>query len=84
MALLNDPQVLFLDEPTAGLDPQARREIHGLISELRREKRTILLTTHYIEEAEKLVIKLPSSTTVRSSRPAPLRKSRTARWAAAL
>ena len=54
MALLNDPQVLFLDEPTAGLDPQARREIHGLISELRREKRTILLTTHYIEEAEKL------------------------------
>ena len=54
MALLNDPQVLFLDEPTAGLDPQARREIHSLISELRTEKRTILLTTHYIEEAEKL------------------------------
>jgi ABC-2 type transport system ATP-binding protein len=54
LALLNDPQVLFLDEPSAGLDPQARHEIHELIQELRREQRTILLTTHYIEEAEKL------------------------------
>jgi ABC-2 type transport system ATP-binding protein len=54
LALLNDPQVLFLDEPSAGLDPQARLEIHVLIEDLRRERRTILLTTHYIEEAEKL------------------------------
>jgi len=54
LALLNDPQVLFLDEPSAGLDPQARREIHELVQALRREQRTILLTTHYIEEAEKL------------------------------
>jgi ABC-2 type transport system ATP-binding protein len=54
LALLNDPQVLFLDEPSAGLDPQARREIHDLVQELRGEQRTILLTTHYIEEAEKL------------------------------
>ena len=54
LALLNDPQVLFLDEPSAGLDPQARLEIHGLIQDLRAEQRTILLTTHYIEEAEKL------------------------------
>jgi ABC-2 type transport system ATP-binding protein len=54
LALLNDPQVLFLDEPSAGLDPQARLEIHELIQDLRREQRTILLTTHYIEEAEKL------------------------------
>jgi ABC-2 type transport system ATP-binding protein len=54
LALLNDPQVLFLDEPTAGLDPQARLEIHGLVENLRRERRTILLTTHYIEEAERL------------------------------
>jgi ABC-2 type transport system ATP-binding protein len=54
LALLNDPQVLFLDEPSAGLDPQARLEIHGLVQDLRREQRTILLTTHYIEEAEKL------------------------------
>ena len=54
LALLNDPQVLFLDEPSAGLDPQARLEIHALIEDLRRERRTILLTTHYIEEAERL------------------------------
>jgi len=54
LSLLNDPQVLFLDEPSAGLDPQARLEIHQLVLDLRREKRTILLTTHYIEEAEKL------------------------------
>ena len=54
LALLNDPQVLFLDEPSAGLDPQARLEIYGLVQDLRREQRTILLTTHYIEEAEKL------------------------------
>jgi len=54
MALVNDPRVLFLDEPTAGLDPQVRREIYGIIEELKREKKTIVLTTHYIEEAEKL------------------------------
>ncbi|MEW5977234.1 MAG: ABC transporter ATP-binding protein [Acidobacteriota bacterium] len=54
LALLNDPQVLFLDEPSAGLDPQARHEIHELVQSLRKEQRTILLTTHYIEEAEKL------------------------------
>jgi ABC-2 type transport system ATP-binding protein len=54
LALINDPQVLFLDEPTTGLDPQARLEIHDLILNLRKEQRTILLTTHYIEEAERL------------------------------
>jgi ABC-2 type transport system ATP-binding protein len=54
MALVNDPKVLFLDEPTAGLDPQVRREIYDIIEELRREKKTILMTTHYIEEAERL------------------------------
>ena len=54
LALLIDPQVLFLDEPSAGLDPQARLEIHELVQDLRSEQRTILLTTHYIEEAEKL------------------------------
>ncbi len=54
LALINDPQMLFLDEPSAGLDPQARLEIHSLVQELRREQRTILLTTHYIEEADKL------------------------------
>jgi ABC-2 type transport system ATP-binding protein len=54
MSLVNEPRVLFLDEPTAGLDPQVRREIYDIIEELKREKKTILLTTHYIEEAEKL------------------------------
>jgi ABC-2 type transport system ATP-binding protein len=54
MALVNDPQVLFFDEPTAGLDPQVRREIYDIIDELRREKKTIVMTTHYIEEAERL------------------------------
>jgi ABC-2 type transport system ATP-binding protein len=54
LALVNNPQVLFLDEPTAGLDPQVRREIYSIIEELRQEKKTILLTTHYIEEAERL------------------------------
>jgi ABC-2 type transport system ATP-binding protein len=54
LAMVNDPQLLFLDEPTTGLDPQVRLEIHGLIEELRDAKRSILLTTHYIEEAEKL------------------------------
>jgi ABC-2 type transport system ATP-binding protein len=54
MALVNDPEVIFLDEPTAGLDPQVRREMYDIIEELKTEKKTILLTTHYIEEAERL------------------------------
>src|SRR6195256_6272348 len=54
LALINDPQMLFLDEPTTGLDPQVRLEIRDLIEELRAEKRTIVMTTHYIEEAELL------------------------------
>ena len=54
MALVNDPRVIFLDEPTAGLDPQVRREIYDIIAELRGSKKTVLITTHYIEEAERL------------------------------
>jgi ABC-2 type transport system ATP-binding protein len=54
LALVNDPTMLFLDEPTTGLDPQVRAEIHSLLEQLRGENRTILLTTHYIEEAERL------------------------------
>ena len=54
LALLNDPTLLFLDEPTTGLDPQVRHEIHGVIQELKENRRTILVTTHYIEEAERL------------------------------
>jgi len=54
LALVNDPAVVILDEPTAGLDPQSRRELHGLIKWMRDRGRTVILTTHYIEEAEKL------------------------------
>jgi ABC-2 type transport system ATP-binding protein len=53
-ALLNDPAVLFLDEPTSGLDPVATREVHELIASLRGRGVTIFLTTHRLEEAERL------------------------------
>ena len=53
-ALIGDPDLLFLDEPTTGLDPQARRQLWGLIEEFKREGRTIVLTTHYMDEAEQL------------------------------
>ena len=54
LALINDPRLIFLDEPTTGLDPQVRAEIRSLLEQLKQERRTILLTTHYIEEAERL------------------------------
>jgi ABC-2 type transport system ATP-binding protein len=54
LALINDPQVLFLDEPTAGLDPQSRRAIWDWIDLARKKGKTVFLTTHYIEEAERL------------------------------
>jgi ABC-2 type transport system ATP-binding protein len=53
-ALLANPEVLFLDEPTAGLDPAAIRDVHGLIDDLRKHGVTIFLTTHRLEEAERL------------------------------
>ncbi len=54
LAFVNNPQVVFLDEPTTGLDPQSRRELHKLIQQVRAEGHTVVLTTHYIEEAHQL------------------------------
>ncbi len=54
LSLVNDPELVFLDEPTTGLDPQARRAVWEVIRKLKREGRTVLLTTHYLEEAEEL------------------------------
>ncbi len=52
--LINDPKIIFLDEPTTGLDPQARRHLWDLITEIRSKGTTVILTTHYMDEAEVL------------------------------
>ena len=54
IALINDPEVLFLDEPTTGLDPQSRRNFWSLIDDIKAEQKTVVLTTHYMEEAQAL------------------------------
>lgn len=54
LALLNDPELLFLDEPSTGLDPQARKHIWEIILDINKKGKTIILTTHYMEEAENL------------------------------
>ena len=54
VAMVNEPQVLFLDEPTTGLDPQARRNLWELIRDIRKRGTTVFLTTHYLDEAEVL------------------------------
>ncbi len=54
VAMVNEPQVLFLDEPTTGLDPQARRNVWELIRDIRKRGTTVFLTTHYLDEAEVL------------------------------
>jgi ABC-2 type transport system ATP-binding protein len=54
VSLVGDPDILFLDEPTTGLDPQSRRQLWDVIRELRDRGRTVLLTTHYMDEAERL------------------------------
>jgi ABC-type multidrug transport system ATPase subunit len=90
-ALLSDPQVLFLDEPTSGLDPSATRDVHELITALGRSGVTIFLTTHRLEEAERLCDRVAIlNTTLRMlGRPADLRdrlfaKTLTVRTVAAL
>ena len=54
LAFVNEPDLVFLDEPTAGLDPQSRRDLHDAIGGMKRDGHTVLLTTHHIEEAEQL------------------------------
>ena len=80
-ALLNDPEVLFLDEPTSGLDPVAAREVHELITGMRERGVTIFLTTHRLEEAERLCDRVAIlNTTLRMiGRPDELRKELFAR-----
>jgi ABC-2 type transport system ATP-binding protein len=75
-ALLGDPEVLFLDEPTSGLDPVAARDVHELIDELRRRGVTIFLTTHRLEEAERVCDRVAIlNTTLRTiGRPDELRE----------
>ena len=75
-ALLSDPQVLFLDEPTSGLDPVASREVHDLVDGLRKSGVTIFLTTHRLEEAERLCDRVAIlNTTLRTiGRPDELRE----------
>jgi ABC-2 type transport system ATP-binding protein len=54
VALVNDPSLVFLDEPTTGLDPRARRDVWGVIERLKKQGKTVFLTTHYMDEAEYL------------------------------
>lgn len=58
LALINDPEILFLDEPTTGLDPQSRRKFWSTVNSIKQQGKTVLLTTHYMDEAEDLCDRL--------------------------
>ena len=75
MALVGDPELLFLDEPTTGFDPSARHQAWAVISRLRTLGKTIVLTTHYMEEAEALADRVAVSSAAGSSRRASQRRS---------
>jgi len=73
--LVHDPEIVFLDEPTAGLDPQARRNLWDLLRAINQEGRTVVLTTHYLDEAENLcdrVSVMEKGTVLRTGAPAAL------------
>ncbi len=75
LALINDPEILFLDEPTAGLDPQARRNLWKIVFNMRSMGKTVILTTHYMEEAEQLcdtIIIIDQGTILAQGAPADL------------
>ncbi len=75
LAFVNEPDVVILDEPTAGLDPSSRRELHAEIRRMKRDGRTVLLTTHYVEEAAQLcdrIAILDRGRVVATGRPADL------------
>lgn len=78
IALVNDPELVFLDEPTTGLDPQARRNFWGLIDMVLQRNKTVVLTTHYMEEAQRLcddIVIVDKGFIIASGEPAALVKS---------
>lgn len=72
LALINDPEIVYLDEPTTGLDPQARRNFWQLIENIKKRDKTVILTTHYMDEAERLcddVVVMDHGKIIESGRP---------------
>jgi ABC-2 type transport system ATP-binding protein len=87
MALIGRPELVFLDEPTAGMDPQARHATWDIVAELRRDGVTVVLTTHLLDEAERLadrVVVVDQGRIVATGAPAELTAPRSAKCASAL